>query len=305
MMIPPEAVQCVRDFFTDTIELGHNANFSELEYGKAKRNYDRISKELMKAELPNPSSFRYSKLSLDELKQLMSDILNKIFDNKYKEEIKYLSSLIVTEKNPNPFLATLAEKYHNGVLIPEQIYISDKMSSIEVVSTAHELIHAMLTKYIVNEYNKVLNNVHYQEFLSILIEYVVCYELSQLIKEDKLTEKHNIIRLYHNQEQIQETTTAQNLNLSLLPINDQEIMKLYVEYQLHNSYGYILSDIYSFHLLDVYKKDSKALVNIVSSIIDGKKCINDLISFYKLNLSRNDIIFKYINRIDETSVLKL
>lgn len=303
MLIPEEAQLTVYDYFKDITDFGYNTKFEELEFSKGKRNYTKITKELLKNNFQSPLEFKYLTFSLDELKTLLSETLNKIFDNRYKEQIQYLSSLIIPKKNIMPFEATLVENFKNGILVPEKIFICAQLTSVDIISTAHEIIHAMLTKYAMYEFNNILNNVHYKEFLSILVEYITCYELSKLIKEDKIIEKHNVIRMEHNKAQVSENEAAQSLKDKLysFPLTEQKIMEGYIEYQAHNSYGYVLSDIYSDYLIDIYKQEPQTLINIISSVIDGQKCISNLLSQYKLNLSNNDIVFKFVNKINQTS----
>jgi hypothetical protein len=79
-----------------------------------------------------------------------------------------------------------------------------------------------------------------------------------------------------------------------------ERFKLYSEYVNHNSYGYIVSDIYANRLLDLYKEDPKTLIDIIANIIDGDKTIKDLIQYYNLSLTDKPTIYGYNDKIEET-----
>ncbi len=82
------------------------------------------------------------------------------------------------------------------------------MFSIQVLSTSHEYTHCLLSEYSTNLYNSVLNNVHYNELLPIIVEYIVCYELSKNIKEEDLENKHHIVRISHDKDQAAERKEA-------------------------------------------------------------------------------------------------
>ena len=291
-VLPPE----VYDYYEDIGKYQIKNSYDELQFSKGKINYERLCKRLTTLQLPNPKIFLYQNLSIEELKTYIEDILNKIFDNKYSSEINNYCNIIRKYNVENPFDATLEESYAEDSLVPKKIFVSNLLSSIEIVSTSHEFIHALLSKYSLSNYNAHLSNIHYKELLSIIIEYIVCYEISNSFKEDELEIKHKIIRLDHNQQQVSERNDAMRIAHQL----HDERFKLYSEYVNHNSYGYIVSDIYANRLLDLYKEDPKTLIDIIANIIDGDKTIKDLIQYYNLSLTDKPTIYGYNDKIEET-----
>lgn len=291
-VLPPEAY----DYYEDIGKYQIKNSYDELQFSKGKINYERLCKRLATLQLPNPKVFLYQNLSIEELKTYIEDILNKIFNNKYSSEINNYCNIIRKYNVENPFDATLEESYSEESLVPKKIFVSNLLSSIEIVSTSHEFIHALLSKYSLSNYDAHLCNIHYKELLSIIIEYIVCYEISNSFKEDDLELKHKIIRLDHNQQQISERNDAIQLAHQLR----DERLKLYSEYVNHNSYGYIISDIYANRLLDLYKEDPKTLIDIIANIIDGDKNIKDLIQYYNLSLTDKPTIYGYNDKIEET-----
>lgn len=287
-------------FYMDSEKYGYDITFPELQFSKGTRNYNRILKRLTEINLPNPALFKYSTLTLPELKEYLITILTKILGPEYKEELKIFNDLIKKGFRENPFDAALETTIENDIVTLKKIHISRELASIQVVSTAHEYIHALLAKYNTYEYNKVLSNIHYKELLSILIEYISCYELSQILKEEKLQEKHNIIRLFANQQHAEEHSECQNqsilLNKKSGMINNE--YKKYLAYENHNSFGYITSDIYATKLFELYQDDPKTILMFVKRIIEGEKSIKELLTFYNVSLNNPETISSYNKRLE-------
>lgn len=195
----------------------------------------------------------------------------------------------------------------NSNLIPTNIFISKKCSSIQVVSTSHEHVHSFVSEYSTHLFNQVLNNIHYKELLPIIVEYIACYELSLILKDENLKEKHQIIRINHDKDQttelfdclklkpcIQRELTGQELNAT---------MKL-IEYQEHKAFTYIIADIYGSYLCNVYQTSPEELISIIKRIFNGESCINDLISYFNLSLRNIEILDNYNKQIDYVSLQK-
>lgn len=296
-----EMIRQSKDFEYDTLHYNFNSTYPEFKFSRGIKNYNTIIKRLKNLELPDPSTFKYSHITLEELTTYLSTILNKIFDNQYANQLKEYNSIIELNPIENPFDAALETSIERGISKIEKIHISDKLASIQVVSTAHEYIHALLAKYNTHLYNQVLSNYHYKELLSILIEYIIVYELSNLFKNERLEEKHNIIRLQDDKEHV----LASEENKALEPIIKVRnypipytIYKKILDHAEHSDFGYITSDVYATRLFELYKDDQKVLLNIYKSIIEGTKSINDLLNYYAISLKDKETVNTYYKRLD-------
>ena len=287
----------VQAYYEDIYRFKINNEFEELKFSKGKINYDRLCKRLANITLPDPSSLPYQKITLPELIQYLKDLLNKLFNNAYTKEIDTLTSNIHLFNTSNPFDAALEENYNGDTLTGQKIHISSELVSIEIVATAHEIIHALLSKYYGPTYNPHLNSIHYKELLSIIVEYIVCYELSKTL-HDELSPKQRINRLWLNQNNIQEKEEMKK-TIKLIPPVLQPQYRLYDEFVEHTCFGNIVSDIYGRRLLELYKDDPSTLLKLVSGIINGDKKVNDLIKYYKLSLTDKQTIYGYYDSIDE------
>ena len=289
MLLPPEAIQQAYNFKVDAKTHGYDMTFKELQFSKGNRNYTRILKRLEEIKLPDPSLFTYNRLSLTELKSLLTEIMIKVLGEDHTSEIEYLNSLLYPTNTSEMFDSILEEEIVGNDFIPKRIHINRELSTIQVASTGHEYIHALLSKYKGKDFNRVMSNIHYKELLSILTEYIIVYELSDMLKDKSLREKHSTIRAKHDKDQATEHKATELLKgkLSKLQLDRQtiECLKLYFDFESHNSFGYILSDIYSRRLFSLYQDDPKTLLSIIRHIIHGEKSIQDLLKYYDLSLT--------------------
>lgn len=303
MILPYEAQKEIHDFFEDIELYKRNIDFTELQFSRGKRNYDRILKRLEAVDLPDPSLFNFKTLSTKEIKELLVEIICKIFGPSYKEEVEKYNRLIRIVPIDNPFEATIESDLVGDMQVPKNIFISNKCKSIQVVSTGHEYTHCFLSKYDTHLFNAIMNNVHYKELLPIIVEYIICYELSLILKENDIEEKHRIIRIDHDKNQAEERKSSIMIEPKLRHLNslDAQVLKSYIEYQEHNSFGYIISDIYGSFLSDVYKDSPNSLINLIKGIISGDNCIKDLLSYYNLSLVNQEVTTSFNQKIESLS----
>jgi hypothetical protein len=289
MFLPQEAVQQAYNFKVDAQTYGYDISFRELSFSKGNRNYNKILKRLEEVKLPNPEQFKYNNLTLEELKELLSEIMIKILGENHASEITYLNGLLHPTRTSEMFDAITEEEIVAHEFVPKRIHINRQLATIQVASTGHEYIHALLSKYKGHNFNKHLTNIHYNELLSVLTEYVIVYELSQILKDESLREKHSILRAKHDKDHALEHKAADELSTKLhkavLDRHTLEALKLYLDYESHNSFGYILSDIYSRRLFTMYQDDPQVLLTILRHIISGEKSIQDLLKYYDLSLT--------------------
>lgn len=288
----------VQAYYEDVHRFKINSQFEELKFSKSQTNFDRLCRRLTNIDIPLPALLPYQTLTLEEIKQNVRDILNQLFDNQYKDEIEESLNSIVLEPIENPLDAILEEKYNREQLIGKKIHISDKLSTIEIIALAHEIIHALLAKYNAQHYNAHLNNLNYKELLSIVVEYIVCYELGKNI-EDDLSVKQRVNRLWVCQQNLQESENIKTI-LPFIPPILQPHYQVYKDYIMHNGYKYIIGDVYARRLLDMYKDDPATLLKLVSGIINGDQQVKDLIKYYRLSLTDKPTIYGYYDSMEET-----
>ena len=107
MILPADVLREVNDFFEDLTKFNINHEFRELNFSRGNRNYERILKRLEGLNLPDPSLLIFQSLTLKEIKELLIQIMCKIFGSNYKEKIQFLNRMIRLENINDPFEATI------------------------------------------------------------------------------------------------------------------------------------------------------------------------------------------------------
>lgn len=292
-----------KDFEVDCHLYNYDTTYQEFKFSRGVKNYNNILKRLKEINLPNPQMFQYTTLTLEELKSYIQEILDKIFSSKYTSIISEYNNLITLEPIPNAFEATLESDVQEDKHIIKKFHLSDKLASIEIVAAAHEYIHALLAKHITTNFNQVISNVHYRELLSILIEYITIYELSELLKQDRLEEKHNIIRIQNCQDHARSLEENHQLLVYMnKALKNPELVsgiKQCVSYAEHNAFGYIVSNIYALKLFTYYQADPKALIDFFTAIIDGEQSISNLLKHYNLDIRNKDTLEPFNLRLEK------
>lgn len=289
MLLPQEAIQQAYNFKMDAKKYGYDTTFAELTFSKGNKNYNRILKRLEEINIPDPSLFTFNKLTLEELKSILTEIMIKVLGDNHTSEIEYLNGLLYPTHTSSMFDSILEEEIVGNDFIPKRIHINRQLATIQVAATGHEYIHALLSKYKGTNFNKVMTNIHYNELLSILTEYIIAFELSNMLKDESLQTKHSIIRAHHDKDHVTEHMATEKLKtqLSKLKLDRETVdcLRLYFDYESHNSFGYIISDIYSRRLFTLYQDDPKTLLSMLRHIISGEKSIQDLLRHYELSLT--------------------
>ena len=101
----------VKNYILCTEKFGHNHDFKELSFSRGKKNYERLQKRLSTIQLPDPSTFKYLKISLEELKDTLAIILEKVLGKELHNEIQNIINIIELQKIKDPFDSVLAYIY--------------------------------------------------------------------------------------------------------------------------------------------------------------------------------------------------
>lgn len=285
----------VSGFLDDIKKYNIDTSYSDIEFRKARNNYNRITSLLSELKYKSPDTYKSSKIKYKELKELLIEILDLIFDGKYHKEIDSYNKELLQLSSED------LREWDNGVsyyiskdkFITTDIQISRRLTKIEVPFVAHEYIHVLLGKFQTLLHRQVLNNYHYDELLSIIIEYITSYELDN-IKFEHILDKNNLIRLNHNRNNVTEYNEVQKLKL--VEEFDEET-KQDEDFLNHILYQYLICDIYATRILDIYKGNKKDVIESIVSILDGKSSIEELKKRYNLNLGDMTTRDTYINKL--------
>ena len=270
-------------------------SYIDIEYRKDRNNFYKIFSLLESLEFKSPEDIKSSYIKFSELKRELLEILDYLFDRKYHDEIVRCNTDLLQFSTDDTKEWDNAVGYYiaNDKFVTTDIQISKNLTKIEIPFVAHEYIHVLLGKYQTLLHRRVLNNYHYDELLPIIVEYIVSYELDQ-IQNERLFDKDNLVRLNHNRNNVVEYQAAQKLKIKE-PFDDDT--KKDEEFLKHVLYQYLICDIFSTRILELYKEDKKDVLKSIMDIIDGKSSINELKQRYNIFLRDSSTKDAYIKKL--------
>ena len=281
----------IQDNITDISHFGYDVSFRELEFRRGQMNYDKLCDRLIECDRPVDYK-KYPVLALEEIKQLVLEIYDQLFDEYYHDIIESYGSLVQTMKIDEPFDAVIEHDIHGDDDRIKSIFISDKCSVVEVPCLAHEYMHGLLLKYNTNLFNRVISNYHYDELLPIIIEYLASYYLDDTYTG--IVDYNSGIRLRANAINAKDKMDVQDLirthRISLTDYSD------IIDYQSHNLFTYIICDMYASYLASIRDVD---LIDRLKNVIDGSSSIADsIIKPYNLSLINKDVLDHYYKKMN-------
>lgn len=294
MLLPEEALIEIAKFQETTILYGADDKYKDIQFGKGKRNYDKICTKLKNI---NPELVDYSTcqtISLEELKEYMLKYLPEIYGSNYQKRVQELNGMLYPHKMSTPFDAAIEQNYQNDNYETNAIHINRKPLSIQILSTAHEYVHDFLTPYTTTKFNSVISSYHYDELLSILTEYIILSKIKNNFQEN-LTLLHEMTRIKANHDHVEEVEATYELERQGAVLHE---MIEYFDYARHNAYKYIISDIYATKLAECYQLDTVTFLKELRKVIQGLSSIDNLLNYYNVNLKEPSVIYPYLDKID-------
>lgn len=144
-------------------------------------------------------------------------------------------------------------------------------------------------------FDHTIANVHYQRFPGIVATYVAIYELSKILKSE------NIIDIYEKYYIHNDTNLAKDRNKIIISMLPPYRHKDLFEHNEHNKFSFLVSDIYSTSLIEAYLNDEIEFFKKFRMMIAGEISIPDYLNYYGLNLKDNNVMLKYLNKVDEVA----
>ena len=273
----------------------YNDSYSDIEFSRGRKNYDKLINRICNLNLPSYHDFTYSKLSLTELQECLTELLIKLLGPDFREQIVELSKILKPVKSTDYFDTVIG--FDNNT--PKQIYVPKPIYSIEIACTANSFIRCLMTKYEEERLNGVLSNYHYRDLLNIVIEYIICFEIHKEFKKDEIIQRHDIIRTQAIQLNILEDIETKRVESilkkqNILMYNE---LKDYFEFEPHVAYGNVICDIYANRLLDIYRAMDEELLSLIRNIIQGNNSIDDLLKHYNISLTDQFTIQSYETKL--------
>lgn len=299
MATPQELVEIVYDLLDEVDlyehqvrDLYYNNAFIELDTSRARKNYDRILKRLESVNMPDPELLIKKTMNLDELKEYLVMILEKILGSEYDEDIKIAKSFI----SPKPYSQIIdvktSYKIVGGIETPTEFIVSKKHNPIQLANIVNSEVTVLLQP-LYKDFNNTIGNIHYQKLPGIIATYMAVYEISRILKQQKLVSDYEDIYIHSD---VKYAKRGEREIINALPKYRQKGVS---EHNEHSKFGFLISDIYSTSLIEAYLSDEESFLKKYRDMIKGNISIPEYLEYYGMDLKNPSVSAKYQDRITE------
>lgn len=273
------------------LELKDKADFKELTFSKQKRNLERIKESILNTDIIEFDNDTNS-LNRKMVEEVLLDILKSFFK---EEELKeyFLKTIIDKEFLSSKYDSIEVRNRKTNTL--ENFLIGGYDYYTVIPNLAHEYTHSKIELQSQIETITFLGNYHYMELMSILMEQIVAKEAEEILNMP-IKKAIDIIRIRHIKEivEIKETLEKKLINTNTY--------KLLLEYQQHDTYKYLLGDIFATNLFEEYLKDKEKVSHYIKLILDHKAKIDDFLNEFNISLKERKTQEIYEKKLKRVSI---
>lgn len=272
--------------------LHYDNSFREFKFSRGQKNYDRIIKRLKSINLPEPKLIIFESIDIEEFKHYVVTILKKILGDKVEDDIKIAKTFINPQSYSMPTDVVTKYKDIVGISTPYEFTVSDKLNYIQLAQVINSEFTVLLRPLYQN-FIHTIANIHYQRFPGIIATYVAIYELSNLLKQEKLITSYEDYYIYND------NGYAKDKGKEIIDVLPEYRHKDLLEHNEHNKFSFLVSDIYSTSLIEKYLEDENDFLARYKMMIEGTISIPDYLDYYGLSLKDKNVTLKYLNKVDE------
>lgn len=211
----------------------------------------------------------------EESKNNIKDILQDILGDTYVPYINKAISLIEKSNNPN-LMTGCYYAVEDKIYKIEVPHINNHLGAIV---GAHEATHVIL------HFSDIKDQACYKEVMSILVDKISAYILSQKYPKYNIENTWLKCRLQCLKEypcHIDSLDTASEKNLI-------EIRKIFVR----QSYIYWLGDIYAANLFEIYKQNKHEIISVIRKYFDEEVTLEYILNHYNISMANERTIDNY------------
>jgi len=278
----------VKTYINEVKRYDYNDEFTEFVFSRGKKNYDNIFKTLL--NLPtiyeNTPFKTYDETALNEIVLIiMSDILG----NEYQAKIKEYLKISVNSRSAHSFGSYFEVYQQDGQEIAKKFRIANRNTGAGAVAMGHEYTHGILLPKNGINFNSYYGNIHYKELPSMMMERIVATKFDALTS-DVVTPIMTLLRQESSAEQARQIVHFEG-EADLYRTESAEQLAVY---QLHKGYGYIVCNIYTTYLHELYLNDPLHFLKLFRSLIKGEINLPEYFKKYGLGLNNNEIKDLYL-----------
>jgi len=289
----PEHLEVYQGRMDEADLFGYNLDYLELNTDKGIDYFDEILNELLMYDA-DINSLKFKTFGKVQWKKHILNLMLELLGEEYKDLLEEFME--ITYKTDQPIhvfdCATYYEPNFFGYPTINEFEIAYLNKSIGLAALSHEYAHGIVlprSSHLLNDY---FGNLHYFEFPSIMTERMFTEKLVDISK-DEIDKKMNMVRYedsgYHANTIISNTNFPEELC--------DESKKL-TDFSHHEHYGYIISDIYSTYLFDIYMNDKIGFLKTYRKMMSGEMNILDFLKKYDVRLERPKVKNTYIKSLE-------
>ncbi len=265
-----------------------STEYEELNYTKSRRKYEQLKEEILKYDY----EYKFSKTNLTEVdvKLFLYDVLSQFFPDK-RAIIKAILPLI----SENTSFASIE---HDCVVhldendIVNNIFVYGYDDPVVIPSCAKEIIDGLIAPI----EDKILSNIHYLHLPGITMEKIISKEAEKEFKQS-IFQPMESIRLNHLKLILQNLDEVESYPKE---IKNHILMQSALNYQQHQTFSYVISDIYATSLFEKYLEDNKQFLEIFNKFINGEYPLNILLDYYNISLKNQATVNTYQKKFQNT-----
>lgn len=226
----------------------------------------------------------FLRIGQDQCINLVKETYHHFFNGKYDQAIESMISKIKKVKHTEACIQYEMD-YSDHIQKIHNIEVGSLESLYDVITLSHENMHGLLLCF-----NKIpkCTMYCYNEVLSIFFEKFAAYHLTPM--------QANIENLWQSFRKKSTKIAAESYKeetMFLKRKNLDEKTRLVTEYIVDSGYTYIIGDIYSERLLELYKQDPKEISTRVSHIIDREETLPKVLQDLDINITNQNTIKTY------------
>jgi hypothetical protein len=275
----------IKSYFENINRFGCNEDFLEIKSAEGKQNYYLLLHALINHgdsyHQHNNKVGPYLQVEGILLDRIVLDIMSDILGDEYKHQIRDFQQITKNVQSNRDFEGDFCYDCNEDYTktIPIEFQISNLGTPLSLVACSHEYTHGLISPRQGYEFNDYFGNIHNYEFPSVMMERIFAIKLGELLKED-IIGKVTTIRQSDSAEH------ALWMSLTARMDNDPESQMVSAFIQ-HETYSYILADVYSTYLKELYLEDPLHFLKLYRKLIKGELNIPDYFKEYGLGFSDN------------------
>jgi len=268
-------------YFEEMKAFGFSLDQIDLASKNGRRNFEKLQLQILKSRLQQPSVNSFKAIDFDTNLKAAINFFQSFLG---KESSAPLETLPITRNtNLGKFDGVTEATYDlkNRTIKPTRIMLFRTNISYSSLMLCHENTRILFNQKVPTPGF----HYHYNEILPTLVELIAASTLK--LQDENLFESYQCVRLWALKEHFEEY--IHGILVKKMPRKPQ-ITTLPLEYSINNSYSYIISIIFAFHLFEQYQSSPEEITEHIKACLTHKETVEELLKNTNVSLQNEDTI---------------